>query len=167
MGHWRTAANAVRFRMAERVIIPLVISDPISFCPNSLAEWQATQPSSYQYWFERREFALGPADLRGLVTVSNGAKEVSSVSSSGEPTDEFNPEDFLTPEELFDRLAMLESSGIRLAHVIHDKTWGFPAKVLEISGFDPIVEYHIIDFVDTSDHSAPEQGESSGTAKVE
>jgi hypothetical protein len=138
-----TASNAwVRFYRGR---------SPGVVAAEAAAAWQAVRPAHYQYSFQNTKLEAGGIVFLGTVTISNGVKSVTSVTANNIPTTSFNPDDFLTPEQLFAGIADVESHGARLAHVAYDEQWGFPAGVVVIHGDNiPMTDYQMSALVDLS-----------------
>lgn len=114
----------------------------------AMSSWQAIQPAHYQYLFQNTKLDEGGIVWAGTVIVSNGVTTVSSVTANGIPASIYDPADFLTPDEVFTLLTVVESQGVKLAHVIYDEQWGFPARVVIVSSTpNSITDYRMSDLV--------------------
>jgi len=113
----------------------------------ALSAWQAVRPAHYQYSFFNSKLDEGGVVLQGTVSISNGVKRVTNVTANDGPTTSFDPADFPTPEEIFAEVADVEARGVKLAHVIYDEQWSFPATVLVLHGGSlPITDYRMLGF---------------------
>ena len=89
--------------------------------------WESQNLDSYRFHLKHTSFSRALV-FTGTITVTNGAKTVVEVTVSGEPTTEFDPDDFPTVEELFDLLDEAANPGVRLAWTQYDTNWGFPLR---------------------------------------
>ena len=113
----------------------------------ALSSWQAVRPPHYQYSFVNSKLDTGGVVWLGTVSISNGVKRVTNVTVNDRPTTDFDPADFLTPEEMFAKVADVEARRVKLAHVIYDEQWSFPATVLVLHGGSiPITDYRVSGF---------------------
>lgn len=130
------------------------------------AVWDAQEPDHYDYSFQNSLLTEGGVLLAGTVSISNGVKTVTDVTKNGFPASTYDPDDFLTPSELFDLLARVEAWGVKLAHVTYITEWSLPATVAIVGGQEqPIAQYRISEFherpegaADTHSKSPPQMG---------
>jgi hypothetical protein len=116
----------------------------------ALGRWNSTKPEPYRFRFQTTKWELGGSTLIGTVTFSNGVKTVSSVTLNEIPADSFDPADFPTIEEVFDRIAAVEALGAKLAHVTYDPDWSFPSSVAIVGDTtSPVIVFQLSDFTKT------------------
>lgn len=109
--------------------------------------WHLAKPSHFQYQFETTLWIGSGVALKGTVSLRNGIKTVSEVTTNNFPSTNYNPADFLTIEELFTQLKGIELRGAKLAHVSYDFTWHHPTDIAFIAGQNAgLVSYRISGF---------------------
>jgi hypothetical protein len=111
------------------------------------AAWQALKPEHYRYNFENVKLDHGGGLWACTVIMSNGIKSVINVTVNGNPATSFEPNDFLTPDELFALLISVEASGTKLAHVSYHPEWGFPAALNIVDSGSGVIQYRMFEFV--------------------
>jgi hypothetical protein len=127
------------------------VSRPGVSAAQALSSWEAVRPACFQYVFQNTKLDGGGVVWVGTVTLSNGVKMVSGVTANGFAVTTYDPDDFLTPEEVFALVASVESQGVKLAHVVYDQQWSFPASVVIVSsGSAPITDYRMSGLVNLS-----------------
>jgi hypothetical protein len=60
----------------------------------AMSAWDSWKPGRYRYRFQNTKREQGGIVLAGTVTISNGVKAVTEVSSNGLPQASFDPADF-------------------------------------------------------------------------
>ena len=94
------------------------------------ALWESQNPRSYHFRLRYTVWEPKKVEYEALVSVKNGQKRVYQVTQGGRPTSDYDPNDFPTIEELFDRLELAVFRAARQVQVQYDPQRGFPVRCL-------------------------------------
>lgn len=151
---WRPLANLLTTNTTGPYVDDSTSNTPARFyrvrrpgvsVAEAAAAWTAARPSHYRHRFETFFLTNNGALLwQGTVSVSNGVKSVAEVTLNGFPTNAFDAAIFLTPDEVFEALAVVEAGGVQLAHVSYHPQWSHPVAVSIVwGGNQPIQQWRL------------------------